>query len=41
MKSSAHLSPFFNIVERGYQKKEFMNLKVTTRGNWNDRRHFL
>ena len=40
MKYSANLSPFINIVKEGYQKKEFMNLKVTTRGTWNDRRRF-
>ena len=41
MKNSANLSPFFNILKEGSNKKDFMNQKITTRGTWNNRRRFI
>ncbi|WP_255702734.1 hypothetical protein [Antarcticibacterium sp. 1MA-6-2] len=41
MSTLANLSPIFNIVKEGNQKKDFLNLKVTTRGSWNNRRRFI
>lgn len=41
MKNLANLSPAFNIIKGGTQRKEFLNLKITTRGTWNDRRRFI
>lgn len=41
MKTTANITSAFNIVKEGSQKKDFMNLKVTTRGSWNNRRRFI
>lgn len=41
MRNLANLSTVFNIIKEDNQKKDFMNLKVTTRGTWNNRRRFI
>lgn len=41
MKNSTNLNPFFNTVKEGNPKKEFMNLKITTREILNNRRHLI
>ena len=41
MKNSVNHSPSFNIIKEGSRKKDFLNLNVTTKGTWNNRRRFI
>ena len=41
MKNLRNLNSFLNIGNGDSQKKEFMNLRVSTRGTWNSQRRFI
>ena len=41
MKYLVNPSPSFILVKEGKRKKDFMNLKVTIRGTWNEHRRFI